>query len=610
MPEEEEIGLLPIEQASSQYKITELSFNKKGTYLACVISRGFATSHIWLLDVGTLKFQQFTFGGRKESSPKWTPDGKSFAFLSDRNGSKNIFHISVSGAEASPLVAGEFNIRTFNWSPDGSQIAFLRSSSHPKPNPDEPKVADDQHDDLELWVFNTKDESQRQIIENELDIKELQWMSETQLLLRASRLPSSESWNDSVFRVDSVSGSIEELVQPNRPFIGPFLSPDNERLAVIAPSKGGPVPHNLFVKSTELDDIKSLTDSLDRQVNKVVWSGNSDAYISATNDFRNELVSVSLDQSFRTIPLPYSVADFDVSSKGDIAFVGSTFLEPPELFINTSNAIHKVSRVLDWSSIQLADAEVFQFNSFDETTIEAAKMTPTSKIPEGGYPLVLYVHGGPASNFSATFLPWAQMLCASGYQVLMVNPRGSTGYGEDFVKANRGDWGGADFKDLMCALDNVLERGETNPNRLGIAGWSYGGYMAAWAITQTDRFKAAVSGAGMFDLAAEFGTEDDPAYDEWFWGTPWENPVKFMEHSPYCYIKHAKTPTLILHGEQDTTDPIDQSKALYRALKYYSVPCSLVSYPTEDHSSWKDNNLKDVLSRVINWFDRYLKKEQ
>jgi dipeptidyl aminopeptidase/acylaminoacyl peptidase len=198
-------------------------------------------------------------------------------------------------------------------------------------------------------------------------------------------------------------------------------------------------------------------------------------------------------------------------------------------------------------------------------------------------------------------------VCAHGYEVLMVNPRGSATYGEEFLKANRADWGGADFKDLMAGVDTVIARGETDPNRLGIGGWSYGGYMAEWAITQTNRFKAAVSGAGMFDLAAEFGTEKEPAYDEWYFSTPWEHPERFAHSSPYMYVRNAKTPTLILQGENDPIDPLGQSTALYRALNRYGVETELVTYPREPHGPREEKHQIDILTRMLAWFDRYLK---
>jgi len=221
------------------------------------------------------------------------------------------------------------------------------------------------------------------------------------------------------------------------------------------------------------------------------------------------------------------------------------------------------------------------------------------------------VHGGPTSSFDASstywFGMWPQLLVARGYQVLMVNPRGSEAYGAEFTTLNRGDWGGGDYKDQMAAVDAVLARGRTDPNRLGIGGWSYGGYMSQWAPTLTPRFKAAVAGAGTFDLVAEFETEDFPQGDEWFFGRPWEHAEAFAHSSPNMHIASAHTPTLILHGEDDVANPVGQSIGYYRALKQLGVPCQLVVYPREGHLPREEKHQIDMLRRMLDWYDRYLK---
>jgi dipeptidyl aminopeptidase/acylaminoacyl peptidase len=173
---------------------------------------------------------------------------------------------------------------------------------------------------------------------------------------------------------------------------------------------------------------------------------------------------------------------------------------------------------------------------------------------------------------------------------------------------NRGDWGGGDFKDVMAGVEDLVTKGFADPNRLGIGGWSYGGYMSEWAITQTTRFKAAVSGAGMANLISEYGTEQHPAYDEWFYGLPYEKPEGFLNSSPFLYISHAKTPTLILQGEADPIDPIGQSQELYRGLKRYGVDTELVLYPREPHGFQEAKHRVDVLKRVVDWYDKHLKE--
>jgi dipeptidyl aminopeptidase/acylaminoacyl peptidase len=217
------------------------------------------------------------------------------------------------------------------------------------------------------------------------------------------------------------------------------------------------------------------------------------------------------------------------------------------------------------------------------------------------------IHGGPTGAWESSIESWGQLLVVRGYAVFYPNIRGSVGYGQRFIESNRADWGGADFKDVMAGIDDSIAKGVADPNRLGIGGWSYGGYMSEWAITQTTRFKAAVSGAGMANLISEYGTEEHPSYDEWFWSVPYEKPEGFLNHSPFVFIKNAKTPTLILQGDADTVDPLGQSQELYRGLKRYGVPAELVIYSREPHGLREEKHLVDRLNRMVAWYDKYLK---
>jgi dipeptidyl aminopeptidase/acylaminoacyl peptidase len=184
--------------------------------------------------------------------------------------------------------------------------------------------------------------------------------------------------------------------------------------------------------------------------------------------------------------------------------------------------------------------------------------------------------------------------------------RGSTGYGWDFLAKNRADWCGGDFKDVMAGVDDLIRRGVADPDRLGIAGWSYGGQMAAWAPTQTRRFKAAVVGAPVTDMASEFGTEGSAVGDRWFYGVPYENLDLFMKASPIAHVKTHRTPTLLLHGENDRSNPLGQSQQFYRALRHYGVECEFVIYPREGHGFREEKHITDYLRRLLRWFDSHL----
>jgi len=242
--------------------------------------------------------------------------------------------------------------------------------------------------------------------------------------------------------------------------------------------------------------------------------------------------------------------------------------------------------------------------------VEALLFLPPGHAPGVRLPLAVIVHGGPTGAWGDSFNDWAQLLASRGFAVLCPNIRGSTGYGYAFMVMNRRDWGGADFRDVMAGADFLVAKGIADPDRMGIGGWSYGGYMAAWAVTQTNRFKASVSGAPMTDLALEYGAEFPGinAYDTWFMGTPYENLALFTARSPVTFVKNVKTPTLLLCGENDVTDPIAQCYQFYRGLTRFGTESEFVAYPREGHGLREERHQIDMMNRMIGWFEKHLKK--
>ncbi len=315
---------------------------------------------------------------------------------------------------------------------------------------------------------------------------------------------------------------------------------------------------------------------------------------------------------------PVNPTSWARAADGALVFAGDTTTQAPELWLKPASGPARPVTTLNaqWSSRPVVAPEFVKYRSFDGKEIEAALLKPSAPgadpaavglRPSSASPLVVLVHGGPTGRWTDTFDSWGQLLVQRGYAVLYPNVRGSTGYGAAFVEANRGDWGGGDFKDVMAGVDWAIANGIADPARLGIGGWSYGGYMSAWAVTQTTRFKAAVSGAPVIDMASEFGTEDSSAYDEWFYGTPYERIDAFVKSSPITFVKSARTPTLLLQGEADETDPVGQSQQFYRGLKRYGVDTDLVLYPREPHGFREEKHLLDRLNRILAWYDRYLK---
>jgi dipeptidyl aminopeptidase/acylaminoacyl peptidase len=349
--------------------------------------------------------------------------------------------------------------------------------------------------------------------------------------------------------------------------------------------------------------------SLDRPVQDYHWRANRSITLVAANGFSDLFVEYSADGARHDLtPSPLPSGSFSFGANNEVAYVSQTAMQPQEVWSwDEKSAARQISHLNDaWKGIPLVAPEFYRYKSFDGIEIEAALLKPQGSGGTSKLPLIALIHGGPTGRWSEAIEPWGQLLVTHGYAIFYPNIRGSVGYGQKFVESNRADWGGGDFKDMMAGVEDLVKRGIADPARLGIGGWSYGGYMAEWAITQTNQFKAAVSGAGMADLISEFGTEDHPAGDEWFFGVPWEKPENFLNSSPFVYLKNAKTPTLVLQGESDTIDPLGQSQELYRGLKRYGVEAEFVEYPREPHGFREEKHLIDRLNRILAWYDKHL----
>ena len=566
---------------------------------------------IRILDIATGKANEITPAGKSERSPQWSANGMTLAFLSNRDGKTQVYLMPSDGGAATALTSRKFGVSSFHWSPDGKAIAYLAKDDSAPSEDEGPQIADDERVRERLWVVDIVTKQSISIGKTGYSIDEFEWQDPKHILLAATDKPRLEEYTNSVYSVSVPDGALTLVSQPPQPFEGLVVSPDGREFAVRSTLAKGPEPRDLLVGTIGGNAIDDVTASVDRSTLLVQWHEQPVLWASVADGFYTRLYKFRRGAKPVAIALPLSIGAFDVARDGTIAFTGEDFHHLQEIYLRLPNGRIRQLTHMQQGAVagRIAPVTIFRVPSFDGTPIEAALMTPVSA--KGKLPLVLLVHGGPSSRFIAGYswdTAWAELLASHGYQVLMVNPRGSTGYSEDFLKANRGDWGGGDYKDLMAVLDAVIAKGGTDTKRLGIGGWSYGGEMSEWAITQTNLFKAAVVGAGVFDQAAEFETESNPAGDEWYFGTPWEHQDVFARNSPSNYIRNAHTPALICDGEDDEDNPVGQSKGLYRALKHFGVETELVLYPDEGHSPKKGSYNIDMFQRLLDWYDRHLGK--
>ncbi len=603
--------------------ISDLQLSPDGSRLAMVVSEPVLGSetrrNIWLYDISTRRLRQFTASAKPDGRPRFAPDGRTLAFISARNGSNQVYRIDLDGGEALALTEAKTAVSSFEWSPDGKRIAFMTAA--PKSDEEEKKEKD--KDDARvvgreekeplLQVMDIASKEVRTLSQCPWRVSEYFWTPDsTALVIAATDDPRRELFSEKIYRLAAGDGKMTLVASPSGPFGNLRVSPDGKTLAYVGCRTDGPDAHDLFVQPLDSGPARNLTAApIDRPVAQFSWEDDSRLFLLAATGFGSAFYEAGLDgQAKRSEWTPDLAVRSFARGKGVLAFVGEGAVRAPELWVAAApGRAEKVSSFnQDWDAVKLVAPEIIRYASFDRTEIEAALLEPEG-IPDGvRVPLVVLVHGGPTGAWTDRFDPWAQLLVRRGFAVLSPNIRGSTNYGYGFMVMNRRDWGGGDFKDIMAGVDRLIRQGVADPDRLGIGGWSYGGYMAAWAVTQTTRFKASVSGAPMTDLAFEYGTEEAAinAYDTWFMGTPYENLPLFTERSPVTFVRRAKTPTLLLCGENDATDPVEQCAQFHRGLRRYGVETELVVYPREGHGIREEKHAIDVLERVVGWFERHL----
>jgi dipeptidyl aminopeptidase/acylaminoacyl peptidase len=504
---------LTVEQALALSQVSDLQFSPDGRRLAFNVTRpskgATRSQEIWMLDVITRRLWRFTHSPKADRMPRWSPEGARLAFLSDRDERAQVYLMPTDGGEAERLTDGKNAVVSFEWSPDGKHIAFL--APEPKTEPEEKKKKDKDDarivgvDDkpVRLWVVEIASKKVRQLTTGKWQIAEMRWAPQgDRLFVVAAEHPASHLGRMLLSSVALTDGTMKEILKPAGFIVGLQVSPDGTCLTFVGPRGDGPAPHDLFLQALASGLPRNLTStSLDRPIQGAFWQRDGQLVVVAEEGFKTRCFRLALDGHAEPLPAT-EVNPFGRvvrNESGVVAFVGQTATDPPEVWlIPNGGQPERVTHFNDsFQKLDLVHPEFYRYVSFDKTEIEAALYRPRRLAKEVRVPLVVLAHGGPTFRWSDSFDTWAQLLAARGIAVFCPNIRGSTGYGWNFLVKNRADWGGGDFRDLMAGVDELISRGVADPNRLGIGGWSYGGYMAAWAITQTPRFKASVVGAGM-----------------------------------------------------------------------------------------------------------------
>ena len=635
--------LLTPEASLNLRSISDLQFSPDGNRLAFVVTEPAKgerrARHIWIYEKQSGSIRQFTFSAKSDSLPRWSPDGKELAFLSDRDEQQQVYAMRADGGEASALTKGKRDVKNFAWSPDGKQIAYLAPDAKTEAEEKKEKDKDDAHvvdkedKHARLWLLTLDTGEAKALTEPKWEIGEAVWHpSGTGLMLSATDHPESDRNTHRIFffRLSDTStgdrktvdangdrkavDTMTQVLAPRGAFGNIRIAADGKRMAFVGCREDGPTPHDLILARHGEKGVQNLTGaSVDRPVFDFRWSKDGGLLVLVEDGMRTKFIAFTAESATKDVPaMPANPNAFGVSDSGEVAFAGQTATTPQELWLGDQKSAPKqISHLNDsWKQYTLSTPEFYKYKSFDGLEIEAALLKPLGYDGKSKLPLIALIHGGPTGAWQDSVETWGQPLAARGYAVFYPNIRGSSGYGQKFIEMNRGDWGGGDYRDVMAGVDDLIAKGIADPDKLAIGGWSYGGFMSEWVITQTTRFKAAVSGAGLSNLISEYGTERGPSYHEWFYGVPYE-PEKvtgFLNSSPVVNLKNAKTPTLILQGDADPVDPPGQSQELYRGLKHYGVETELVVYPREPHGFHEEKHLLDRLNRILAWYDKHLKE--
>ncbi|HEV2862358.1 MAG TPA: S9 family peptidase [Pyrinomonadaceae bacterium] len=583
---------------------------------------------------------QLTFADKSSTNPQWSPDGRLLAFTSTRKDNKsNLYVLRLdSGGEAEPLTDVKTGVTNFAWSPDSKWLAFTMRD----PKTEAEEKSDKGRDDWR-WVDEnaklsrlyllpvekepgaTKREP-RKLTDGAFSVDaDFDWSPDGRSIVFAhTRTGKVNDWPTSdVSVVEVSSGRVTPLAATPSAELSPRFSPDGKQVALVVSdnpprwAQSGVI--NVIGVGGGAAAPRAFAASHDAQPNIAGWSPDgrriyfTEARGTGTRLYALDTAADKIAELNTTDEVLQGVT---LNRAGTVfGFAAQASDRAPEAFTSRADSYApvQVSRAnADIPKLPLGKTEVVRWKSPDGKNVEGLLTYPVGYRAGTRVPLILNVHGGPAGVFQQTFTAFRgaypiAAFAARGYAVLRPNPRGSSGYGAEFRRANIKDWGFGDFQDLMSGVDKVIEMGVADPERLGVMGWSYGGYMTSWTITQTKRFKAASAGAPVTNLMSFTGTADIPGFiPDYFGGQPWEALDLYRKHSPMFNVRGVTTPTMIQHGEADERVPVSQGYELYNALRAQGVPARMLVLPRQPHGPNEPKMILKVMQTNLEWFDKYL----
>lgn len=644
-------------------RISDPQLSPGGRTVAFVVERPLVsdntkTKQIYSVPLSGGDSRRVSLDGDSNTSPRWSPDSQRIAFISDRSGSEQIWMMDAGGGSARQLTSLSTGIDDLLFSPDGKRLLFssrVFPSCGANDGCNRQKLAEIErpetvkaqlYDGLLYRHWDRWDDGRRSHL-LALDLEEGGIRDLTpgprhvppfslggprafdvspdglELCFTMSSAEQPALSTNTDLYVAAIDGGDPVAITTNPAAdASPVYSPDGRFIAYRAQSRPGYESGRweLMIYERATGEIKSLSQNFDRWVDEIAWAPNSNRlFFTAEDRGRKPIFTVPVEGGAIQIAVGGGAYHGGIQLTPDgesVIFTGESGSHPADIFrgFARGGAPQKITDLNDdlLDNYHMAAIEEVSWQSTDGTGISGFIVKPPVYDLEKRYPLLVLVHGGPQGAWGEQWsYRWnAQTFAAAGFLVFLPNPRGSTGYGQEFIDAVSGDWGGMPYQDIMAGVDYLIRRQRADSSRMVAAGGSYGGYMINWMLGHTSRFRAFVSHAGVYDLRSMFGATEELWFPLWeFHGPPWDNPEMYERWSPSSFVKNFETPTLVVHGQKDYRVPVTQGLQLFTALQLRGVPSELLYFPDEGHWILKPRNRVHWYETVIDWLERWLRRD-
>ncbi|HML21167.1 MAG TPA: alpha/beta fold hydrolase [Aggregatilinea sp.] len=628
----------PIEAWASLYHPSDAQLSPDGQHVAFVYGPHYMADQdtpvhkeIHLIDTATGCQKRFTTGlDCTHIAPRWSPDSRRLVFLSNRASKDDmqLYVMDIDGGEAQPLTDLRGKPHDPAWSSSGDAILFLYDGAPDAepPAPTDPIVMDANPCFDRVWRCDVASRSLTALTPATTHIFEYALSPDgtTLAVLAAAHPNPMEGWYAAqLYTVDVASQAMRQVCAIEHQAGRLTWSPDGTQIGFVSGvmSDEGNVSGDVFAIPAAGGQPRRLTPDLDHSITWIEWRAEGILYGGRLID-RSVIGQIDPQNATRTIIASgeYGIngtgaQQISAARGGQFATVRASFTEPPDIYLGSltdGGGWRKLSDLpVDWEAFPPLRVESRHWTHPDGAPVQGFLIYPPDYTPDRRYPLFVHVHGGPSWCYVPDYyLAWERLLISRGCLVLMPNPRGSWGRGPAYQAANVGDLGGGDWQDIYAGIDPLIDEGLADPDRIAVGGWSYGGYLTTWAVTQTDRFRCAIAGACITNYVSNYGVVSNREWQTTMFGSMVYDAMDLhRSRSPISYTERVKTPTLMVHGLEDKVAPPTQPIEFYTALRYHQVPAELVFYPREPHGFRERPHQIDLMQRIAAWVDRYLLAE-